>query len=71
VLAWLQRFPLEIVREDARLMLVKAWVLSLCEYLQLGPITQYVTTLQHPNGGPPANVQQHQPDHGLAHHSGA
>jgi len=30
VLGWLQRFPPEIVREDARLMLVKAWVLSLC-----------------------------------------
>jgi arylsulfatase len=41
------------------------------EHLQLGPITQYVTTLHHPNGGPPANVRQHQPEHGLAHHSGA
>jgi arylsulfatase len=41
------------------------------EYVQIGPITQYVTMLHHPNGGPPANVQQHQPDHGLAHHGGA
>ncbi|HEY6274902.1 MAG TPA: sulfatase-like hydrolase/transferase, partial [Streptosporangiaceae bacterium] len=40
------------------------------EHLQIGPITQFVTTLHHPNGGPPAHVTQHQPDHGLAHHTG-
>jgi arylsulfatase len=40
------------------------------EYLQIGPITQFVTTLQHPNGQPP-DVQQHQPEHGLNHAGGA
>ena len=40
------------------------------EYLQIGPITQFVTTLQHPNGQP-ADVQQHQPEHGLNHAGGA
>jgi hypothetical protein len=41
------------------------------EYLQIGPITQFVTTLRHPNGGPPADVHQHQPEHGLSHAGGA
>ncbi len=41
------------------------------EHLQLGPITQYVTTLHEANGHAPADVRQHQPDHGLAHASGA
>ena len=41
------------------------------EYIQIGPMTQFVTMLHHPNGGPPANVRQHQPDHGLAQHTGA
>ena len=41
------------------------------EHLQIGPIVQFVTTLRHPNGGPPADVRQHQPEHGLAHQSGA
>ena len=30
VLAWLERFPRELLREDPRLLLVQAWVLSLC-----------------------------------------
>jgi LuxR family maltose regulon positive regulatory protein len=30
VLAWLDRFPAELLREDAQLLLVKAWVLALC-----------------------------------------
>ena len=30
VLAWLGRFPEDVVREDTRLLLVKAWVLSAC-----------------------------------------
>jgi len=30
VLAWLACYPQELVREDARLLLVKAWLLSLC-----------------------------------------
>jgi arylsulfatase len=41
------------------------------EHLQIGPIVQFVTTLHYPNGGPPASVQQHQPEHGLSHASGA
>jgi arylsulfatase len=41
------------------------------EHLQIGPIVQFVTTLHHPNGGPPASVHQHQPEHGLSHASGA
>jgi arylsulfatase len=43
------------------------------EHLQLGPVVQYVTQLAHPNGngGPSADVRQHQPDHGLAHPSGS
>jgi arylsulfatase len=40
------------------------------EHLQIGPIVQFVTTLQHPNGQPP-DVQQHQPEHGLNHAGGA
>jgi len=42
------------------------------EHLMIGPITEYVTTLHHhhPNGQAPADVRQHQPDHGLAHHTG-
>ena len=30
VLGWLERLPPEVVREDSRLLLVQAWVLSLC-----------------------------------------
>jgi arylsulfatase len=41
------------------------------EHLQIGPIVQYITTLHHPNGGPPADVRQHQPEHGLNHAGGA
>jgi arylsulfatase len=41
------------------------------EHLQIGVITQFVTTLHHSNGGAPADVRQHQPDHGLSHASGA
>ena len=40
------------------------------QHLQVGPITQYVTTLHHPNAGPPASVHDHEPEHGLAHHTG-
>jgi arylsulfatase A-like enzyme len=35
------------------------------EHLQIGPITQFVTTLHHPDGRPPADVRQHQPEHGV------
>jgi arylsulfatase len=43
------------------------------EYLQIGPITQFVTELRYPDGdgGAPHDVRQHQPDHGLTHASGA
>jgi arylsulfatase A-like enzyme len=41
------------------------------EHLQIGPITQFVTQLHYPNGQPPADVRQHQPEHGLTHASGA
>jgi arylsulfatase A-like enzyme len=41
------------------------------EHLQLGPITQYVTTLHEANGHASADVSKHQPDYGLAHPSGA
>jgi hypothetical protein len=41
------------------------------EHLQIGAIVQFVTTLHHPNGGPPPDVRQHQPEHGLSHASGA
>ena len=41
------------------------------EHLQIGPIIQFSTTLHYPDGGPPRDVRQHQPDHGMAHHSGA
>lgn len=40
------------------------------EHLQIGPIIQYVTTL-HEADAKPADVKDHQPDHGLAHHAGA
>jgi arylsulfatase len=40
------------------------------EHLQIGPIMQYVTTLHHANGGPPADVRQHEHDTGLRHASG-
>ena len=43
--------------------------LSPQEHLQIGPITQYVTTLHHPDGQPP-DVRQHQPEHGLSHPPG-
>jgi arylsulfatase A-like enzyme len=40
------------------------------EYLQIGAIVQFVTTLHEPpNGKPPADVRQHQPDHGISLHS--
>ena len=41
------------------------------EHLQIGPIVQYITTLHHPNGRPPADVRQHEHDHGLSHAGGA
>ncbi|MFE1943928.1 sulfatase-like hydrolase/transferase [Streptomyces massasporeus] len=34
------------------------------EHLQIGPITQYVTTLRHPRARP-SDVTQHQPEHGV------
>jgi arylsulfatase len=40
------------------------------EHLQIGPITQFVTTLQHPNGQR-SDVREHQPEHGLSHAGGA
>jgi arylsulfatase len=37
------------------------------DHLQIGAITQFVTTLHYPpNGGPPPDVRQHQPDHGIS-----
>jgi len=41
------------------------------EHLQIGPIVQFATTLHYPDGGPPRDVRQYQPDHGLSHHTGA
>ena len=41
------------------------------EHLQIGPITQFVTTLQHPNGHEEHDISTHQPEHGLAHTHGA
>ena len=41
------------------------------EHLQIGPITQFVTTLQHPNGHEEHDISTHQPEHGLAQPHGA
>jgi arylsulfatase len=40
------------------------------EHLQIGQITQFVTTLQHQNGRG-RDIRQHQPGHGLARTRGA
>jgi arylsulfatase A-like enzyme len=39
------------------------------EILQIGAITQFVTTLDEPNGKPPADVRKLQPEHGISLHS--
>jgi arylsulfatase len=41
------------------------------EHLQIGPITQFVTTLHHPNGPAAVDIRDHQPEHGLSHASGS
>ena len=40
------------------------------EHLQIGPITQFVTTI-HQRNGKKHNGKMPQPEHGLAHRSGA
>ncbi|MCM2413583.1 sulfatase-like hydrolase/transferase [Streptomyces sp. RKAG290] len=40
------------------------------EHLQIGPITQYVTTLRHPHAQTP-DLAQHQPEHGVQPPQGA
>ena len=47
-----------------------SWEGLRCGRSGIGPITQFVTTLQHPNGQP-ADVKHHQPEHGLSHASGS